>query len=262
MNTITNIITGTITNNTLAEAIADASRTSKGRVNADRVGKTAYKELRRIVDSMRLPAYECRRIDKDAAVHDGDQYQVCRSYLGGRIRELLAYIGPVNGVTVDMRACIDDAIHVAAAERIVIHDAELERLVKRRRELKDIIDAGVGLVSTPGGGITQAAGELERVNARIDELESLDYTKTKDLKIASPTAFFNAIMLAFGKRFDGYLSLTADEVERLELARKEARKAARKAERARKKAAGKAAKSPEITMEQDVMDVINQRING
>ena len=262
MNTNTNIVTGTITNNTLAEAIADASRTSKGRVNADRVGKATYKELRRIVDSMRLPAYECLRIDKDAQVHDGDQYQTCRSYLGGRIRELLSYIGPVNGVTVDIRACIDDAIHVSGANRIVIHDAELERLVKRRRELKDIVDAGVGLVSTPGGGITQAAGELERVNARIDELEALDYTKTKDLKIASPTAFFNAIMLAFGKRFDGYLSLTAEEVERLELARKEARKAARKAERARKKAAGRQAKAPEVTMEQDVMDVIANRING
>ena len=262
MNTNTNIVTGTITNNTLAEAIADASRTSKGRVNADRVGKATYKELRRIVDSMRLPAYECLRIDKDAQVHDGDRYQTCRSYLGGRIRELLSYIGPVNGVTVDIRACIDDAIHVSGANRIVIHDAELERLVKRRRELKDIVDAGVGLVSTPGGGITQAAGELERVNARIDELEALDYTKTKDLKIASPTAFFNAIMLAFGKRFDGYLSLTAEEVERLELARKEARKAARKAERARKKAAGRQAKAPEVTMEQDVMDVIANRING
>ena len=251
-----------ITTDTLASAIADASRTSKGRVNADRVGKPAYKELRRIVDSMRLPAYECLRIDKDAQIHDGDQYQVCRSYLGGRIRELLAYIGPVNGVTVDMRACIDDAIHVSGANRIVIHDAELERLIKRRRELRDIIDAGVGLVSTPGGGVTQAAGELERVNARIDELESLDYTKTKDLKIASPTAFFNAVMLAFGKRFDGYLSLTADEVERLELARKEARKAARKKERDRKKAAGKAAKVQEVTMEADVMDVINHRVNG
>ena len=261
MNTITTTI-GTIHNNTLAQAIADASRTSKGRVNADRVGKPAYKELRRIVDSMRLPAYECMRIDKDAQIHDGDQYQVCRSYLGGRIRELLAYIGPVNGVTVDMRACIDDAIHVSGAERIVIHDAELERLVKRRRELKDIVDAGVGLVSTPGGGITQAAGELERVNQRIDELESLDYTKTKDLKISSPTAFFNAVMLAFGKRFDGYLSLTAEEVERLELARKEARKAARKKERDRKKAAGKAAKVQEVATEQNVMDVINARING
>ena len=261
MNTITTTI-GTIHNNTLAEAIADASRTSKGRVNADRVGKATYKELRRIVDTMRLPAYECLRIDKDAQIHDGDQYQTCRSYLGGRIRELLAYIGPVNGVTVDMRACIDDAIHVSGANRIVIHDAELEKLVKRRRELKDVIDAGVGLVSTPGGGITQAAGELERVNARIDELESLDYTKTKDLKILSPTAFFNAVMLAFGKRFDGYLSLTADEVEQMELARKEARKAARKAERARKKAAGKAAKTPEVTMEADVMDVINHRVNG
>ena len=261
MNTITTTI-GTIHNNTLASAIADASRTSKGRVNADRVGKPAYKELRRIVDSMRLPAYECLRIDKDAQVHDGDQYQTCRSYLGGRIRELLAYIGPVNGVTVDMRACIDDAIHVSGANRIVIHDAELERLIKRRRELKDAIDAGTDLVSTPGGGITQTAGELERVNARIEELESLDYTKTKDLTIASPTAFFNAVMLAFGKRFDGYLSLTADEVERLELARKEARKAARKAERARKKAAGRQAKTPEVTMEQDVMDVIANRING
>ena len=260
MNTITTTI-GTIHNNTLAQAIADASRTSKGRVNADRVGKATYKELRRIVDSMRLPAYECLRIDKDAQIHDGDQYRVCRSYLGGRIRELLAYIGPVNGVTVDMRACIDDAIHVSGANRIIVHDAELERLIKRRRELKDAIDAGTDLVSTPGG-VTQAAGELERVNARIDELEALDYTKTKDLKISSPTAFFNAIMLAFGKRFDGYLSLTADEVERLELARKEARKAARKAERARKKAAGKAAKVQEVTMEADVMDVINHRVNG
>ena len=258
----TNIITGTITNNTLAQAIADASRTSKGRVNSDRVGKAAYKELRRIVDSMRLPAYECLRIDKDAQVHDGDQYQTCRSYLGGRIRELLAYIGPVNGVTVDMRACIDDAIHVSGANRIIVHDAELEKLIKRRRELKDIIDDGVGLVSTPGGGITQAAGELERVNTRIDELESLDYTKTKDLKISSPTAFYNAIMLAFGKRFDGYLSLTAEEVERLELARKEARKAARKKERDRKKAAGKAAKVQEVATEQNVMDVINARMNG
>ena len=256
---MTNYILNT---NTLAEAIADASRTSKGRVNADRVGKPAYKELRRIVDSMRLPAYECLRIDKDAQIHDGDQYQVCRSYLGGRIRELLSFIGPVNGVTVDMRACIDDAIHVSGANRIIIHDAELERLIKRRRELKDIVDAGVGLVSTPGGGITQAAGELERVNTRIEELESLDYTKTKDLKIASPTAFFNAIMLAFGKRFDGYLSLTAEEVEAMELARKEARKAARKAERDRKKAAGKAAKVQEVSMEADVMDVINQRLNG
>lgn len=248
--------------NTLAQAIADASRTSKGRVNADRVGKPAYKELRRIVDSMRLPAYECRRINKDAQAHETEQYLTCRSYLGGRIRELLIYIGPVNGVTVDIRACIDDAIAVSGAERVVIHDAELERLVKRRRELKDIVDAGVGLVSTPSGGITQAAGELERVNQRIDELEALDYTKTKDLKIASPTAFFNAVMLAFGKRFDGYLSLTADEVEQLELARKEARKAARKAERARKKAAGRQAKAPEVTMEQDVMDVIANRVNG
>ena len=261
MNTITTTI-GTIHNNTLAEAIADASRTSKGRVNADRVGKPAYKELRRIVDTMRLPAYECRRIDKDAQIHDGDQYQVCRSYLGGRIRELLSFIGPVNGVTVDVRACIDDAIHVSGAERIIIHDAELERLIKRRRALKEAIDAGTDLVSTPGGGITQAAGELERVNARIDELESLDYTKTKDLKIASPTAFFNAVMLAFGKRFDGYLSLTTDEVERLELARKEARKAARKKERDRKKAAGKAAKVQEVATEQNVMDVINARMNG
>ena len=248
--------------NTLAQAIADASRTSKGRVNSDRVGKAAYKELRRIVDTMRLPAYECRRIDADAQIHDDPQYQTCRSYLGGRIRELLAYIGPVNGVTVDIRACIDDAIHASGANRIIVHDAELEKLIKRRRELKDIIDDGVGLVSTPGGGITQAAGELERVNQRIDELESLDYTKTKDLKIVSPTAFYNAIMLAFGKRFDGYLSLTADEVERLELARKEARKAARKKERDRKKAAGKAAKAPEVTMEQDVIDVIANRING
>ena len=254
--------TFTIHNNTIAEAIADASRTSRGRVNADRVGKATYKELRRIVDSMRLPAYECLRIDKDAQVHDGDQYQVCRSYLGGRIRELLAYIGPVNGVTVDMRACIDDAIHVSGANRIVIHDAELEKLIKRRRELRDVIDAGTDLVSTPGGGITRAAGELERVNARIDELEALDYTKTKDLKIASPTAFFNAVMLAFGKRFDGYLSLTAEEVERLELARKEARKAARKKERDRKKAAGKAAKVQEVATEQDVMDVIANRLNG
>lgn len=251
-----------ITNNTLAEAIADASRTSKGRVNADRVGKATYKELRRLVDSMRLPAYECRRINKDAQVHDGDQYQVCRSYLGGRIRELLAYIGPVNGVTVDMRACIDDAIAVSGAERIVIHDAELEKLIKRRRELREIVDAGTELVSTPSGGVTRAQAELDRVNARIDELEALDYTKTKDLKISSPTAFFNAVMLAFGKRFDGYLSLTAEEVEQLELARKEARKAARKAERARKKAAGKAAKAPEVTMEQDVMDVIANRVNG
>lgn len=251
-----------LNNNTLASAIADASRTSKGRVNADRVGKPAYKELRRIVDSMRLPAYECRRINKDAQVHDGDQYQVCRSYLGGRIRELLAFIGPVNGVTVDVRACIDDAIAVSGAERIVVHDAELDRLIKRRRALKEAIDAGTGLVSTPGGGITQAAGELARCNARIDELESLDYTKTKDLKISSPTAFFNAVMLAFGKRFDGYLALTAEEVERLELARKEARKAARKAERARKKAAGRQAKAQEITMAQDVMDIVNQRING
>ena len=257
-----NTITGTITNNTLAQAIADASRTSKGRVNADRVGKPAYKELRRLVDSMRLPAYECRRINKDAQVHDGDQYQVCRSYLGGRIRELLAYIGPVNGVTVDIRACIDDAIAVSGAERIIVHDAELEKLIKHRRELREIVDAGTELVSTPGGGVTRAQAELERVNTRIDELESLDYTKTKDLKIASPTAFFNAVMLAFGKRFDGYLSLTADEVERLELARKEARKAARKAERARKKAAGRQAKSQEVTMEQDVMDVIANRVNG
>lgn len=254
--------TNTIFTNSLAEAIADASRTSKGRVNADRVGKTTYKELRRIVDSMRLPAYECLRIDKDAQVHDSQQYQVCRSYLGGRIRELLAYIGPVNGVTVDMRACIDDAIHVSGANRIIVHDAELERLIKRRRELRDIVDVGTELVSTPGGGVTREQAELERVNARIDELEALDYTKTKDLKISSPTAFFNAIMLAFGKRFDGYLSLTADEVEQMELARKEARKAARKAERARKKAAGKAAKVQEVTMEADVMDVVNHRING
>lgn len=251
-----------ITNNTLASAIADASRTSKGKVNADRVGKATYKELRRIVDSMRLPAYECLRIDKDAQVHDGQQYQTCRSYLGGRIRELLGYIGPVNGCTVDIRACIDDAIHVAGAMRLIVHDAELEKLIKRRRELREIVDAGTGLVSTPGGGITRAQAELERVNQRIDELESLDYTKTKDLKIASPTAFFNAVMLAFGKRFDGYLSLTAEEVERLELARKEARKAARKKERDRKKAAGKAAKTPEVTMEQDVMDVIANRVNG
>lgn len=261
MNTTTTI-TGTIMNNTLAASIADASRTTKGRVNADRVGKPAYKELRRIVDSMRLPAYECRRINKDAQAHETEQYLTCRSYLGGRIRELLAYIGPVNGVTVDIRACIDDAIAVSGSERIIVHDAELEKLIKRRRELREIVDAGTGLVSTPGGGITLAAGELERVNSRIDELESLDYTKTKDLKIASPTAFFNAVMLAFGKRFDGYLSLTAEEVERLELARKEARKAARKAERARKKAAGKAAKTPEVTMEQDVMDVIANRVNG
>lgn len=251
-----------ITNNTLAASIADASRTSKGRVNADRVGKTTYKELRRLVDSMRLPAYECRRINKDAQVHDGDQYQVCRSYLGGRIRELLTFIGPVNGVTVDMRACIDDAIAVSGYERIVIHDAELERLVKRRRELKDIVDAEAVPVSIQHAGVTSAQAELERVNARIDELEALDYTKTRDLKIASPTAFFNAIMLAFGKRFDGYLSLTAEEVERLELARKEARKAARKKERDRKKAAGKAARTPEVTMEQDVMDVIANRVNG
>ena len=252
----------TIHNNTLASAIADASRTSKGRVNADRIGKAAYKELRRIVDSMRLPAYECRRIDADAQIHDSQQYQTCRSYLGGRIRELLAYIGPVNGVTVDIRACIDDAIAVSGANRIIIHDAELERLIKRRRELREIVDAGTELVSTPGGGITQAQAELARCNARIDELEALDYTKTKDLKISSPTAFYNAVMLAFGKRFDGYLSLTAEEVERLELARKEARKAARKKERDRKKAAGRQAKAPEVTMEQDVMDVINHRVNG
>lgn len=258
----TNTTTGTIVQNTLASAIADASRTSKGRVNADRVGKPAYKELRRLVDSMRIPAYECRRIDKDALVHDDPQYQTCRSYLGCRIRELLAYIGPVNGVTVDMRACIDDAIHVAAAERIIVHDAELEKLIKRRRELKDIVDAEAVPVSIQHAGVTSAQAELERVNARIDELESLDYTKTKDLKIASPTAFFNAVMLAFGKRFDGYLSLTAEEVERLELARKEARKAARKKERDRKKAAGKAARAPEVAMEQDVMDVIANRING
>lgn len=257
-----NITTGTIFNNTLAASIADASRTSKGRVNADRVGKAAYKELRRIVDSMRLPAYECLRIDKDAQVHDGDQYQVCRSYLGGRVRELLAYIGPVNGVTVDMRACIDDAIHVSGANRIIVHDAELEKLIKRRRELRDMVDAEAVPVSIQRAGVTSAQAELERVNARIDELESLDYTKTKDLKIVSPTAFFNAIMLAFGKRFDGYLSLTAEEVEQMELARKEARKAARKAERARKKAAGRQAKAPEVTMEQDVMDVVNQRVNG
>ena len=257
-----NTTTATIFNNTLAEAIADASRTSKGRGNADRVGKPAYKELRRIVDTMRLPAYECRRIDKDAQMHDGDQYQVCRSYLGGRIRELLAFIGPVNGVTVDIRACIDDAIAVSGAERIVIHDAELEKLIKRRRELKDIVDAEAVPVSTQQAGVTQAQAELARVNARIDELESLDYTKTKDLKIASQTAFFNAIMLAFGKRFDGYLSLTAEEVEAMELARKEARKAARKAERARKKATGRQAKAPEVTMEQDVMDVIANRVNG
>ena len=261
MNTITTN-PFTIHNNTLAEAIADASRTSKGRVNADRVGKPAYKELRRIVDTMRLPAYECRRIDKDAQIHDGDQYQVCRSYLGGRIRELLTFIGPVNGVTVDMRACIDDAIHVSGAERIIIHDAELEKLIKRRRELRETVDAESVPVSTQQAGVTAAQAELERVNRRIDELEALDYTKTKDLKISSPTAFFNAVMLAFGKRFDGYLSLTAEEVERLELARKEARKAARKAERARKKAAGKAAKTPEVTMEADVMDVINHRVNG
>lgn len=257
-----NITTGTIFNNTLAASIADASRTSKGRVNADRVGKAAYKELRRIVDSMRLPAYECLRIDKDAQVHDGDQYQVCRSYLGGRVRELLAYIGPVNGVTVDMRACIDDAIHVSGANRIIVHDAELEKLIKRRRELRDMVDAEAVPVSIQRAGVTSAQAELERVNARIDELESLDYTKTKDLKIVSPTAFFNAIMLAFGKRFDGYLSLTAEEVEQMELARKEARKAARKAERARKKAAGRQAKAPEVTMEQDVMDVIASRVNG
>lgn len=251
-----------ITNNTLAASIADASRTSKGRVNADRVGKTTYKELRRLVDSMRLPAYECRRIDKDAQVHETEQYLTCRSYLGGRIRELLTYIGPVNGVTVDMRACIDDAIAVSGYERIVIHDAELERLVKRRRELKDIVDAEAVPVSIQHAGVTSAQAELERVNARIDELEALDYTKTKDLKISSPTAFFNAVMLAFGKRFDGYLSLTAEEVEQMELARKEARKAARKAERARKKATGRQAKAPEVTMEQNVMDVIANRVNG
>lgn len=251
-----------ITNNTLAASIADASRTSKGRVNADRVGKATYKELRRLVDSMRLPAYECRRIDKDAQVHETEQYLTCRSYLGGRIRELLTYIGPVNGVTVDMRACIDDAIAVSGYERIVIHDAELERLVKRRRELKDIVDAEAVPVSIQHAGVTSAQAELERVNARIDELEALDYTKTKDLKISSPTAFFNAVMLAFGKRFDGYLSLTAEEVEQMELARKEARKAARKAERARKKATGRQAKAPEVTMEQNVMDVIANRVNG
>lgn len=252
-----------IMNNTLASAIADASRTAGAKVNADRVGKPAYKELRRIVDSMRLPAYECLRIDKDAQVHEGQQYQTCRSYLGGRIRELLAFVGPVNGCTVDVRACIDDAIHVAGTMRIIIHDAELEKLIKRRRELRLImVDAGTDLVSTSGGGITRAAAELERVNRRIDELESLDYTKTKDLKISSPAMFYNAVMLAFGKRFDGYLSLTAEEVERLELARKEARKAARKKERDRKKAASKAAKSPEVAMEQDVMDIVNQRLNG
>lgn len=251
-----------ITNNTLAASIADASRTSKGRVNADRVGKATYKELRRLVDSMRLPAYECRRIDKDAQVHETEQYLTCRSYLGGRIRELLTYIGPVNGVTVDMRACIDDAIAVSGAERIVIHDAELEKLVKSRRELREIVDAEAVPVSIQHAGVTSAQAELERVNARIDELESLDYTKTKDLKIASPTAFYNAIMLSFGKRFDGYLSLTAEEVEQMELARKEARKAARKAERARKKATGRQAKAPEVTMEQNVMDVIANRVNG
>lgn len=257
-----NTTTATIYTNTLAQAIADASRRSKGKVNADTVGKGTLKELRRIVDSMRLPAYECLRIDKDAQVHDGDQYQLCRSYLGGRVRELLAYIGSVNGVTVDVRACIDDAIHVAGAMRIIVHDAELEKLVKRRRELRELVDTDGGLVSTPGGGITQAQSELERVNSRIDELEAVDYNKTKDLKIISPTAFFNAVMLAFGKRFDGYLSMTAEEVEAHELARKEARKAARKKERDRKKAAGKAAKPQEISMEQDVMDVINQRLNG
>lgn len=255
--------TYTVNTNTLAEAIADASRTAKGKVNADTVGKGTLKELRRLVDSMRLPAYECLRIDKDAQVHDADQYNVCRSYLGGRVRELLAYIGPVNGVTVDIRSCIDDAIHVAGAMRIIIHDAELERLVKRRRELREIVDTEGGpLVSTRQGGVTAAAAELERCNQRIEQLESLDYTKTKDLKIASATAFFNAIMLAFGKRFDGYLSLTAEEVERMELARKEARKAARKAERDRKKAAGKAAKAQEIATEQDAMDVIASRANG
>lgn len=252
------MLTNTIFQNTLAQAIADASRTSKGRVNADAVGKGTLKELRRIVDSMRLPAYECLRIDKDAQVHDSQQYQVCRSYLGGRIRELLGYIGPVNGCTVDIRACIDDAIHVSGAMRIVIHDAELEKLTKRRRELREMVDAEAVPVSTQQAGVTAAAAELARVNARIDELEALDYTKTKDLKISSPTAFFNAVMLAFGKRFDGYLSLTAEEVERLELARKEARKAARKKERDRKKAA----KSLEVTMEADVMDVIANRVNG
>ena len=168
----------------------------------------------------------------------------------------------MNGVTVDIRACIDDAIAVSGANRIIIHNAELERLIKRRRELREIVDAGTELVSTPSGGVTQAQAELAQVNARIDELEALDYTKTKDLKISSPTAFYNAVMLAFGKRFDGYLSLTAEEVERLELARKEARKAARKKERDRKKAAGRQAKAPEVTMEQDVMDVINHRVNG
>ena len=260
MNTITT--TGTITNNTLAQAIADASRTSKGRVNADRVGKPAYKELRRLVDSMRLPAYECRRINKDAQAHETEQYLTCRSYLGGRVRELLAYIGPVNGVTVDIRACIDDAIAVSGSERIVIHDAELEKLIKRRRELREMVDTEAVPVSIQQAGVTSAQAELARCNARIDELEALDYTKTKDLKISSQTAFFNAIMLAFGKRFDGYLSLTADEVEAIELARKEARKAARKAERARKKAAGRQAKTQEVAMEQDVMDVIANRVNG
>ena len=260
----TNIITttGTINNNTLASAIADASRTSKGKVNADTVGKGTLKELRRIVDSMRLPAYECLRIDKDAQVHDSQQYLTCRSYLGGRIRELLAFIGPVNGCTVDIRACIDDAIHVSGAMRIIIHDAELEKLTKRRRELREMVDAEAVPVSTQQAGVTAAAAELARVNARIDELESIDYNKTKDLKISSPTAFFNAVMLAFGKRFDGYLSLTAEEVERLELARKEARKAARKKERDRKKAAGRQAKAQEVTMEQDVMDIVNHRLNG
>lgn len=253
---------GTIAQNTLASAIADASRTSKGRVNADRIGKATYKELRRLVDTMRLPAYECRRIDADAQIHDDQQYQTCRSYLGGRIRELLTFIGPVNGVTVDMRACIDDAVHVSGANRIIIHDAELEKLIKRRRELREMVDAEAVPVSTQRAGVTSAQAELERVNQRIDELESLDYTKTKDLKISSPTAFFNAVMLAFGKRFDGYLSLTAEEVERLELARKEARKAARKKERDRKKAAGKAAKVQEVAMEADVMDVIANRVNG
>lgn len=248
----------TIFTNTLARAIADASRQAGAKVNADRIGKPAYKELRRIVDSMRLPAYECLRIDKDAQIHDSQQYLTCRSYLGSRIRELLAFIGPINGCTVDMRACIDDAIHVSGAMRLAVHDAELEKLIGRRRELRKMVNTGTGLVSTSGGGITRTAAELERVNARIDELESLDYTKTKDLKISSPTAFYNAIMLAFGKRFDGYLSLTAEEAERLELARKEARKAARKKERGRKKAA----KSHEVAMEQDVMDIVNQRVNG
>lgn len=250
----------TIYDNTVAAAIADASRRAKGRINKDAVGETTYKELRRIVESMRFPAYECRRINKDAQIHDADKYQVCRSYLGGRVRELLAEIGPVNGVTVDIRACIDDAIAVSGAERVVIHSAELKGLYSERKDLKERLDIANTLKNA--GVIERTMGKLQEVNDRIGELEALDYTKTKDLKVASATAFFNAVMLAFGKRFDGYLSMTAEEVEALERARKEARKAARKAERARKKAAAKAEKLQEVTMEQNVMDVVNARLNG